>query len=143
MQKKYSLKDNYLYVDGLRALAAIYILIHHITRYNYSNLDTPARFIQSLFQYGHYTVDVFIVISGFCLMLPVLSNDYHLPKGVLGFYKRRFKRIYPVYLIACLLSLVFIYTVIGKSTGTMWDLSLPVTPAAIITHLFLIQDLFY
>ncbi len=130
------------YVDGLRALAALYIMCSHImavvwTRTYPSGL--MGALVAPLF-YGHQAVSVFIVLSGFSLMLPVARNGNRLPWGVWGFYGRRARRILPPYYLAMGLSLLLIWLFIGQRTGTRWDDSLPVTGLGILEHLFLTQD---
>jgi len=41
---------------------------------------------------GHFSVDFFIVLSGFCLMLPVVRS-HQLNGGAWKFYKKRLRRI--------------------------------------------------
>lgn len=74
-------------VDGLRALAALFVVAHHIHRTLWwPNSPPPGiRPFVSPLLYGHYAVSVFIVISGFCLMLPVIRADGMLPGGVVRF----------------------------------------------------------
>ncbi len=137
------------YLDSLRGLAALYIVLHHATlQINFSE-NNPNIFVKSFvyvtmngFQYGHYAVDLFIVLSGFCLMLPVIRNDGEIKGGAINFFKKRVRRILPPYYLAMGLSLLLIFTLIGNKTGTHWDASLPVTSHDIIAHLLLIQDLF-
>jgi peptidoglycan/LPS O-acetylase OafA/YrhL len=133
------------YVDGLRALAALYVVGHHCW---YSAL-TPERkgfppsgvwALTGWLFYGHFSVSAFIVISGFSLMLPVVRAGGTLRGGALTFFKRRAKRILPPYYFALALSLVLIWRLIGQKTGTHWDLTIPVTPEAIVTHLLLIHN---
>jgi peptidoglycan/LPS O-acetylase OafA/YrhL len=128
------------YLDGIRAVAALYVLIHHILIQIDYGKSAYSVLLISIFQYGRFAVDVFIVLSGFCLMLPLTKgNTIHLTNN---FLKRRAIRILPTYYIAMALSLFLIYTIIGKKTGSHWDESIPVTAWDIFTHIFLIQDLF-
>jgi peptidoglycan/LPS O-acetylase OafA/YrhL len=131
------------FVDSLRALAALYVMASHIM------LEIWPRALPSglagalaapLF-YGHQAVSVFIVLSGFSLMLPVARNHNRLPWGVWGFYWRRAKRILPPYYFAMGLALLLIWLFIGRKTGTPWDSTLPVTGQTVIEHILLIQDL--
>lgn len=94
------------------------------------------------FRHGRLAVDLFIVISGFCLMRPVVYSKGVLKTGAWEFFLQRARRILPPYYLAMALSLVLIFTLIGKKTGTHWDHSLPVTKTAFLTHLLLIQDIF-
>jgi peptidoglycan/LPS O-acetylase OafA/YrhL len=130
------------YLDGIRGAAALYVLIHHGTLQVTDSGDRSGfvTVFRSMFEYGRFAVDIFIVLSGFCLMLPVVRNGGVLKSGALDFYKRRSLRIVPTYYLATLLSLLLIFTVIGSKTGTNWDNSIPVTTRDIIMHLLLIQD---
>lgn len=92
------------------------------------------------FQNGHYSVDFFIVLSGYCLMIPAGRDNYQLVGGLAHFFKRRAKRILPPYYLAVAFSLVLIFSVLGRSTGTHWDSSIPVTTTDLLTHLLLVQD---
>lgn len=133
------------YLDGMRALAALYIIFHHcLAQVNTLTLHSSKWLGRGLtvFSHGHSAVDVFIVLSGFCLALPVVRGNGYLSGGAITFFKKRARRILPPYFFAFALSLLLIYTVIGYQTGTHWDISLPVTWGAIITHLFLVQDIF-
>ncbi len=93
------------------------------------------------FWYGHYAVDLFIVLSGFCLAMPVVRGDGQITGGAINFFKKRARRILPTYYLACAFSLLLIWIAIGHKTGTHWDVSLPVGRKAILTHLLLVQDL--
>lgn len=132
------------YVDGLRALAALYVVVSHMVSEVWQYNDPPAGLPSLLarpFSYGHYAVSVFIVLSGFSLMLPVARRGNRLPWGVWGFYWRRARRILPPYYLAMALSLLLIWLLIGQKTGTHWDVSLPVTGRSIVAHLLLTQNL--
>jgi peptidoglycan/LPS O-acetylase OafA/YrhL len=84
-------------------------------------------------------VDIFIVLSGFCLMLPLVQSGTFALK-TLQFFYRRAMRILPPYYLAMLFSLVLISFFIGKPTGTHWDNALPVTTKSVVSHLLLMQD---
>lgn len=89
-------------LDGVRGVAALYVVIHHA----YVKLYEPsAAYASSLgfLQYGIISVSVFIVLSGFCLALPVIANGGYLRGGYLQFLKRRARRILPAYYATLLL----------------------------------------
>jgi peptidoglycan/LPS O-acetylase OafA/YrhL len=134
------------HVEGLRALAACVVFINHAYAQAFHGGDDTPPWYLSPFTYsmvaGHLSVTVFIVISGFCLMLPVVAADNHLRGEAIGFFRRRARRILPPYYGALVLCLALIATVIGTPTGTLWDFSQNVSPHAIISHVFLLQDLF-
>ena len=82
-----SLKNHYYYLDGLRAILAGAVVISHILL----TLGKTKRFAALS---GHYAVDCFIVLSGFCLTIP-FANKKILPNSswVLRFFLKRFVRI--------------------------------------------------
>jgi peptidoglycan/LPS O-acetylase OafA/YrhL len=134
-------------VEGMRAMAALVVYVNHA----YAQVWNPHAGrhpdgILSAFSYflvaGHLSVTVFIVISGFCLTLPVITAGDQLRGGTLQFLKRRARRILPPYYGALALCLALIATVIGKPTGTLWDVPILATPAGVVSHLLLVQDLF-
>ncbi len=124
----------------MRALAALYVVIHH------ASLQIPRdhlaqNWLLPYFAYGRHAVDVFIVLSGYCLMLPVARNNGYLRTDYLMFIRHRFRRIVPPYLLSLALSLLLIATCIGQPTTTHWTICLPVTSWDIVSHLLLIHDL--
>jgi peptidoglycan/LPS O-acetylase OafA/YrhL len=129
------------YLDSLRALAAIFVVMHHALL-QYKKPGMAITGFPAVFAYGHYSVNLFIVLSGFCLMIPVIRNRYVLSSGAAGFFRKRARRILPTYFFALTFSLLLIGTLIGKKTGTHWDSSIPVTVKDLITHILLIQDIF-
>lgn len=96
------------FLDGLRGFAAFYVVLHHLLRIDTTNgmpnwLIKVTRFTE----FGHTMVAIFIVLSGFSLMLPVALSENHQIRGGFGEYiKRRSLRILPAYYSALLLSLV-------------------------------------
>lgn len=131
------------YVDGLRALAALYVVIFHIGFEVWGRYGAPTGVVRLLalpFASGHLAVSVFIVLSGFSLMLPVARKGYHLPWGAWGFYWRRARRILPPYYFAIGLSLLLAWLFIGQPTGTIWDASLHATWRDALQHLLLAND---
>jgi peptidoglycan/LPS O-acetylase OafA/YrhL len=130
------------YVDGLRALAALEVMGSH-TAATVWPAAVPGALAGALvapFGFSHIAVSVFIVLSGFSLMLPVARNFNLLPAGAWRFYLRRARRILPPYYLAMALSLALILLLIGHKTGTHWDVSLPVTAYSVLTHMLLLQD---
>ncbi|MCF6405043.1 acyltransferase [Chitinophaga filiformis] len=142
MENKTQNKTHLLHIDGLRAVAALYVVMHHaMLEYKVIPAGAVQKIFLALFKSGHYAVNLFIVISGFSLMLPAIRRSYQVA-GVWEFYKRRIVRILPPYYIAMAFSLVAIYFLLDAKTGSIWDNCIPVTSNSIITHIFLINDLF-
>jgi peptidoglycan/LPS O-acetylase OafA/YrhL len=135
------------HVDGLRAIAASVVFLNHAYAQTWliTRGQVPPAELHLLSYFlvlGHLSVSVFIVLSGFCLALPLTSGDGSLRGGIASFYRRRARRILPPYYAAVALSLGLIWTVIGEPTGTLWDVPLLINPSRIISHLLLLQNLF-
>lgn len=117
------------HLDGLRGLAALFVVLHHTWLTLWPSLyATPSSAVGSatrFLAFGHFAVVVFIVLSGFCLSLPV-GRSGRLEGGARGFFRRRARRLLPPYYASFALSLVLVWTLIGKRTGTHWDISVPV-----------------
>ena len=134
------------YLDGMRALAALYVVLHHswlqVWPAEYGRVPSGVTLIFTHWlAYGHLAVSVFIVISGFSLMLPIVRGEGTLRGGISGFFKRRARRILPPYYAALVLSLVLIALFVSRKTGTHWDVSLPVTVPGLWAHVLLLQDI--
>lgn len=80
-------------IDGLRAIAVMAVVIFH-------------AFPSSL-RGGFVGVDIFFVISGFLISDTLLKNLKNGTFGILDFYARRVRRIFPALLIVIVSSLIF------------------------------------
>jgi peptidoglycan/LPS O-acetylase OafA/YrhL len=137
-------------LDGIRGLTALYVTLFHAqNNAGYKDsllagpLSAPMRLVSSVINYGTYAVPVFIVLSGFCLMLPLAQRDtLALPGGTATFLKRRSWRILPSYYMALLLSLALIAAlpVLQLPHNTAWDNKIPVTTDAVISHLLMVHN---
>jgi peptidoglycan/LPS O-acetylase OafA/YrhL len=112
------------YLDGIRGLAALYVVLVH--SWEFDPALQPILLwlpLTKLLRYGIFAVVIFIVLSGYCLMLPVVrSNQRYFSGGLLGFLKRRIRRILPPYygaLLFCtvLSGLVFL---VDYTTSLNW-----------------------
>lgn len=133
------------YIDGARALAALYVVLHHCFQWIWGAPREPVMTVADWWavgwlSYGHYAVSAFIAISGFSLMLPVVRANGQLLGGAWTFFKRRARRILPTYYAAIGFSLLLDWLFIGQPSNTPWDVTLPVTARTIVTHLLLIHD---
>ncbi|KAB8139965.1 acyltransferase [Chloroflexia bacterium SDU3-3] len=150
------------YLDGMRALAALAVVaLHTMQMY-----DTPmdgvaapqlplhqpwaqalyAALLQLVIRLGSDAVPVFLVLSGFSLMLPAArAGDGRLPGGVGRFFLRRARRILPPYYAAVLLAFALIAAVpwLAEPRGLYWDLALPATWQALLAHLLLVHNASY
>jgi peptidoglycan/LPS O-acetylase OafA/YrhL len=115
------------YLDGIRGLAAFYVVLVHCWNFDLAEGLQPALVwlpVTKFLRYGIFAVVIFIVLSGYCLMLPVVrSGQGQLSGGLRGFYKRRIRRIMPPYyaaLLICLLISGFTFWV-EAITSWRWD----------------------
>lgn len=135
------------FLDGLRGLAALYVVAFHAAdwvEWGGRPLHERPPFGLGLLAHGHAAVGVFIVLSGFCLMRPVVASGGRLAGGVAGYLKRRARRILPPYYAATLLSLALIAAVpaLNRPSGTAWDRCLPAFRArTLLAHALLTHNL--
>ena len=89
-------------LTGIRGVAAVWVVIYHMTRLNHDNVSGPfGAFVER----GYLAIDLFFVLSGFVMS----SSSWHLFAPGYGvrhyatFMLRRIARIYPLYLAVTLL----------------------------------------
>lgn len=145
------------YLDGLRGLLALYVTACHayLTYAVFFRGRTHDPVADSLLWgmgwlgLGRSAVAGFIVLSGYCLMLPVTQSiDGRLRGGMLGFLRRRAGRILPPYYGALLVSLALIATVPGLQEShpgawqaAFWRQVFPAfTPGVLLSHIFLVHN---
>jgi peptidoglycan/LPS O-acetylase OafA/YrhL len=128
------------YVDGVRALAALFVMLGH-TWFQPTNGYYPERWMNKLgLSHGHLAVDVFIVVSGFVIGYPIATKSDRID-SLSGFFRRRMRRILPPYYAALALCTAFILFVAHERTGTVWDNSLPLTWESLLMRALLLHDL--
>ncbi|MBN8205319.1 acyltransferase [Microbacterium esteraromaticum] len=120
-------------LDALRGLAALAVFICHAAAY-WGGLGLP-RLVSSATQVGAHGVDVFIVLSGFVLTLPLVARGRSLNVG--QFYGRRMWRILPAYWTALAIAAVL-------ALGPAWDLVVAERASVrdLLLHVFAIQTVF-
>jgi len=120
------------FLDGVRALAALYVVVcHHVTDIQ-DQMGSTLRHATGWLSYGHYAVDVFIVLSGYCLMLPVAKTGGNkLPHGINQYLRARALRILPPYFAA-----VFFSMAVLAFLGRFHEL----TVGDIVSHLLVIHN---
>ena len=102
------------YLDGIRAICALAVLAGHMGDGNFYNSNHKAPpLLQYFVRYSVYdrlAVALFIVLSGYCLMLPLArSGTNQVQGGILTFMKRRARRILPPYYAAIVFSFFCAY----------------------------------
>jgi peptidoglycan/LPS O-acetylase OafA/YrhL len=83
-------------LDGLRGLAALSVVLFH-----YTNGSNPYSDDVIFFEFGHYGVELFFIISGF-----VISLTLKRKKTFIDFWKARFFRLFPIYWFCMTLTFV-------------------------------------
>jgi len=136
------------FLDGLRGLAALYVAMGHAYQVYFMEVSryTPVRFgALEFFGGGKQAVALFIVLSGFCLMMPVVkSEDVQLRGGAWRYIKRRAWRILPPYYAAMGISLAMIALLpaMQRTDGKFLNMAQPAFGAdVILSHLFLVYNL--
>ncbi|UAJ10155.1 acyltransferase family protein [Glacieibacterium megasporae] len=85
-------------LDGLRGIAALAVVFRHI----------PENAIGSLTPESYLAVDLFFILSGF-----VLAHAYEARlragMGIVDFFAARLIRLYPLYLVASLITLLIVF----------------------------------
>ena len=91
-------------IDGLRALSIFFVIFYH-AKISIDNSQILAG--------GLLGVDIFFVISGYLISLIILK-EYQINDNfnILNFYKRRIRRIIPVYLFIICISIPFAWYVL-------------------------------
>ena len=122
------------FVDSVRALAALYVVAHHLylTVYGWSITTGPSVFAPLLF--GHFGVAIFMVVSGFSLGLAPARHGWQLGRGgYWTFMRRRAWRILPPYWAALAVSVALVMLLSTRVDD-------PVSWKGVATHFFLVQD---
>ncbi|HEY9693957.1 MAG TPA: acyltransferase [Oculatellaceae cyanobacterium] len=135
------------YLEGLRGISSVYVTVGHFTVWG---LSTESSLFNNAFiwaSFGHFAVGVFIVLSGYCLMLPVvLSTEKQLKGGVIGYLQRRAKRILPPYYAALILGVVMLILSPAGLKSLIHGIDNPAwlanfDPGNLVSHVFLVHNL--
>ncbi len=94
-------KQHYEILDGLRGVAAVLVVLTHITQsYCPGFLDFPIG-------HGHLAVDFFFVLSGF--VIGYAYDDRWDKMSTTAFFKRRLIRLHPMLIAGCVLGAILFY----------------------------------
>jgi peptidoglycan/LPS O-acetylase OafA/YrhL len=122
-------------LDGLRGLAALFVVVHHCWllsfRGRYPLVDGPDWLGWLL--HGRFAVVFFITLSGFSLAIAPARHGWRLG-GVRRYAQRRAWRILPPYWAALVFSLFVAYM------WTRMPLADPPTARAVVVYGLLLQD---
>lgn len=130
------------YVDTLRGFAALWVFLLHIHGYWLDNVRPPKLsgdgVLVRVMGFGGAGVDIFIVLSGFCLTLPLIRDRRVRELEPRRFFRRRAYRLLPAYYAAVVLvmALELVPALRERLVGR------ELTPLDAITHLTLTFPLF-
>lgn len=97
-----------LSIEAIRGFAAIYVMLGHTVQlYRVYEYFPKLEFvIKTMFGYGHEAVILFFMVSGFSIHYSSSLSDYNNIKEVKQYFYKRLKRIYPLFFICLVFSLV-------------------------------------
>jgi peptidoglycan/LPS O-acetylase OafA/YrhL len=106
-------------LNGIRYFAVFHIFLYHIwsTRFEtgqaqgqvsnaFANLDSIPRWLNNLLAHGYLSTSFFFLLSGFILAFLYWKPDGELSTTRQRFWWQRFTRIYPVHLIALVITIL-------------------------------------
>ncbi len=128
-------------LNGIRALAAISVLLAHIDEYKWRlNLEIPPMFPKVLLN-GINAVLMFFVLSGFLITYLLLTEIHKTGTvSVRKFYARRILRIWPVYYLLVFLGLTLFPLIIQASQYQGNFAPQPLPPISILLYVVLIPN---
>jgi peptidoglycan/LPS O-acetylase OafA/YrhL len=133
------------YLDGLRAIAALHVVLSHIFLEIYPaefGVRPPGllRVVTYEMSISGLGVALLVVLSGYALGFSARRDGWRLRNGKAAFIARRARRLVPPYAVALALSLLLSATLLSKQTGTHWDASVPFSAGDVVAHALLLQD---
>jgi peptidoglycan/LPS O-acetylase OafA/YrhL len=127
-------------LTGLRALAALAVVLFHLNEAVFPALDLP-RYVPAVACF-YLGVDLFFILSGFVLM-HVHGEDFRTlaPPAITRFLGLRLARIYPVHLaiMLCFLVLVAVVAHLPASVPITIDWEERYTLGGFFRHIFLVE----
>lgn len=133
------------FLDGLRAIAALWVLWGHCNLFAYG-WDSHKAIVMAplnVLLYLHLGVVVFLVLSGICLGLPLIRNKGVMHISTAAFFKARAFRILPPYLaILSLILLVNFFVPVASWGRHDAGLTPTISWQVLIVNFTLMQDFF-
>ena len=133
---------HFAFLDGIRGLTAGYIVLNHATlnivlQDKAGAMSAGVRWLAGWLANGLLAVQIFIVLSGYCLMLAAMGDGGRLRGGLPGFALRRAARILPSYYGALAFTLCLLALIPGMSA---LDASDRATVPGLVAHLLLLHN---
>jgi peptidoglycan/LPS O-acetylase OafA/YrhL len=114
-------------LTGLRGVAALYVAIYHMfNRWIRSRPASPFH-LSTFLKHGYMSVDMFFILSGFVITLSSkkLFETGMKKSNYILFMKKRFSRVYPIYIIITIIA----FGLLSRFQGI----------GALIQNIFLVQ----
>jgi peptidoglycan/LPS O-acetylase OafA/YrhL len=105
------------YIDGLRAVAVLAVVSFHAANYRDKDL---VQLLPRVVMQGHHGVELFFVLSGFCLSYPMLTKIYQHGRvsfDIAAYAAKRVTRIIPLFYLA-----IGVFAVIGAQKASAPDI---------------------
>ncbi|WP_421944542.1 acyltransferase family protein [Pedobacter sp.] len=106
-------KKHYVFLDGLRGIAAIVVVIFHLFESVYQKHNV------NLFPHGFLAVDFFFCLSGFVIAHAYDDRAENL--SCLSFFKRRFVRLHPLVIFGSFLGIAIYFFDPWGNYSTSWN----------------------
>nr|WP_242691543.1 acyltransferase family protein [Pedobacter sp. SYSU D00823] len=114
-------------LEGLRGLCALTVCYAHLFTFNFfQSKSIPFSNFFEQFHFASVAVLIFFILSGYVIGITYQNSIFSYPAVVL-YSKKRFARLYPIYLSSILLAILF-----GDQKFTLLQF---------VGHLFFVQDL--
>lgn len=133
-----------LSVDILRALAALAVLVNHLPLWADDAAPAVRFVVLAPREVGYLGVTLFLVLSGFCIHLGVargMARGGGVRADWVGFWRRRFFRLYPPYAAAIVFGLLC-YSLAGRPRDPGAPDRILWLPGDLLAHLLLVHNLF-
>jgi peptidoglycan/LPS O-acetylase OafA/YrhL len=124
-----------LALTGLRFVAAFYVFIFHI-HINWPL--TKIEFLKNVLEQGAVGMSLFFILSGFILAHRYSGEAIHLRE----YFTNRFARIYPIYLVAALVTLPWIGISLGGQSVYDYVKFLAQGTILVVSNIFILQAWF-
>lgn len=96
----------YFSLDAWRGVASLWVLgFHAASQFHPEHAVVPLNVLYTLMSFGDRGVQLFFVISGYCILSAAAAN-LNRDKNPIGYLKARIRRIYPPYWASLILTLL-------------------------------------
>lgn len=132
------------YIDGLRAVAVLSVVLFHAGKYVPIGGESPRllKAFAATLALGYHGVDLFFVLSGYCLAYPTLARiarDGRADFDSARYLARRFARILPPYEIALAVFAVLLGFFALRGTTAPPDMLSPLDLGNVVRDAFLLD----